>query len=424
MAKEKIEDSLAEKLQQLNSKIKESAKTKAKADTVDILSYDANTLWNEYMENPALLDHNKWEFLASKLDTLVIDESSKTNFCIFRAEFDKGPEEKIIVTPQTTPVWDFKEMLRHIMISDLSMKDIGENIITIKTKLDMNEIDFKECLDIVKLWIRDMHYVWRAEEFQSLVHLLERELALKLRGLYVHGEKVLTASDRYFLADYIYDHDDNLKIGETILKNFLSQSEWKELPTQEITAEEKQTILQSRVERLFDKAGETLQKFLKLAATPGYKMPEEGYNPSKTAGFVTISFGDKDRKIPREKVQKRQIGEGAILTEEDKDYGTRGQKYSFFSMRKDISCILEGKKDSGETSFNKTGVKGDIQFDFDDKGMGIGYSWGTELQDQAIVVIAAHEANIISNQEFTYKQETLNNPYLTAEFLNDLKKVM
>lgn len=104
MAKEKIEDSLAEKLQQLNSKIKESAKTKAKADTVDILSYDANTLWNEYMENPALLDHNKWEFLASKLDTLVIDESSKTNFCIFRAEFDKGPEEKIIVTPQTTPV--------------------------------------------------------------------------------------------------------------------------------------------------------------------------------------------------------------------------------------------------------------------------------------------------------------------------------
>ena len=103
-------------------------------------------------------------------------------------------------------------------------------------------------------------------------------------------------------------------------------------------------------------------------------MPEEGYNPVKTAGFVTISFGDKDSNIPREKVQKRQIGEGAILDEPDKDYGTRGQKYSFFSMRKDISCVLEGKNDSGETSFNGTGVKGDIQFDFEDKGMGIGYS--------------------------------------------------
>ena len=70
-----------------------------------------------------------------------------------------------------------------------------------------------------------MHYTGTAEGFQELVDLLERELALRLRGVYKREERILTASERYFLSDYVYDHNDNLKIGESILKKFLSQDE-------------------------------------------------------------------------------------------------------------------------------------------------------------------------------------------------------
>ena len=141
---------LNHKLQHLSSQVRQSTKAKADAATVDILTYDVNEVWNEYMENPALLDHNKWEFLASKLDILTIDKSSKTNFCIFRAEYDKEPEEKIIVTPEVTPVSDFKQMLRNIMKSELSMKDVEHHILRIKNELTLDEEDLKDCLHIVK----------------------------------------------------------------------------------------------------------------------------------------------------------------------------------------------------------------------------------------------------------------------------------
>ncbi|MEI8091199.1 MAG: hypothetical protein WCG98_02915 [bacterium] len=60
-------------------KMKKSV-AKTNTETVEVLSYDANALWNDYQENPQSLTADQRKFLGSKLDTLDIDENAKQLF--------------------------------------------------------------------------------------------------------------------------------------------------------------------------------------------------------------------------------------------------------------------------------------------------------------------------------------------------------
>jgi hypothetical protein len=235
------------------------------------------------------------------------------------------------------------------------------------------------------------------------------DLTKKLRLAFIKREKVLTLSDWQFIDDCVADYDDIGEVSE-FLKPYLLQNGPEYRPTQEITDEEKQTILQSRVDRLFDKAGDTLQRFLKLAATPGYKMPEEGYKLEKTAGFANLSVDGKD--------EIRQLGDGPILSKEDPLYGTNAPKYSRHATQKVFQLFTHPEEVYSETTPIK--IAGGFAFHFKGEKVIFSYSGGTPLQDQAIVIIGAHDAGRMSDEEFTQKQETLNNPYLTPEFLHDL----
>jgi len=87
---------------------------------------------------------------------------------------------------------------------------------------------------------------------------------------------------------------------------------------------------------------------------------------------------------------------------------------------KDLYALLEAKKDSGDTKFNETGVKGRIEFAIAGKKIGYSYSGLTQLQDQSLVVIAAHDEGMIDDAELNRWKEHSNNPYLETEFISAL----
>lgn len=268
----------------------------SKAETSAILCYDANILWNEYLENPASLNYHKWKYLWSNLHTLKIDDKAIQTFLDFWTEYDTWPEAE-------TPV------------------NMAESPIDKSISLDTDE-----------------------------------------------------------------------------------------------------EILQQKIDCLFEKAEQTLQKFLKLAAS-GYQMPELEYNYTKTAGILSISYGEKWSPDPRKARPQRQIGEGTLLSEEDKEYWTRWEKYKFFSRRKDIFAVLEGKSDSGDTTINGNGLRGRIGVEYQGKEIWISYSGWTPAQDQAISAIAAYEADMMDQVTLEYRQQKQNNPYLTKDFLTALNAV-
>ena len=393
-----------------------------RSDTASVVTYDVNALWNEYMENPASLDHNKREFLGSKLDTLKIEEIDKQTFCNFRTEYDRGPEEKNIMTPQET-MKDFKILFNWAIYDKLDDEHL-ENIITAIEMSSLEEDDYRDCIALVKLRIlKSKDTNEDSSLLEQLKNRLEADLVekliVKLRD--DDGMFELPFKDILFLDNHWNEHNNkhaNLnKFHLKIWENARSSANYVHIT--------------SKVANLFDKAEEILQKFIKL----GNEKPEifpESFDHARTGGFITVSVGDQDTTIPRELVQTRQIGWGDILTQQDPEYGTRGDKYNFFSRMKDLFAILEGKKDSGDTSFNKTGVKGRIAFDlankvtgymYPHKKIGFSYSGLTQLQDQAIVVIAAREAWMITDAELIEWKESSNNPYLTAEFLKDLAAI-
>ena len=143
---------------------------------------------------------------------------------------------------------------------------------------------------------------------------------------------------------------------------------------------------------------------------PGYKMPEEGYKPEKTGGFANLSVGGKD--------EIRQLGDGPILSKEDAVYGTNAPKYSRHATQKVFQLFTHPEEVYSEATPIK--IAGGLAFDFKGEKVIFSYSGGTPLQDQAIVIIGAHDAGRMSDEEFAQKQETLNNPYLTEKFLHDL----
>lgn len=225
---------LRNRLKKISSKVRENAKSNALADTADILGC-ANTLWNEYLENSASLTHDQWEFLGSKLDTLNIDEPAKQEFCNHRsendteavavlieediddikslwgkyisnlkslrhdereileqnleklkisdsakivfwqwkAECDKRSDKKITIAPQASPVADFQNMLRHIMSSDVSMDEVGKNILEIKNKLTLSDADLTQCISIVSSW---MQWPQDSRWFDTLLEIFEAEV--------------------------------------------------------------------------------------------------------------------------------------------------------------------------------------------------------------------------------------------------------
>ena len=130
---------------------------------------------------------------------------------------------------------------------------------------------------------------------------------VKLRNKYWYNQNDLSPNERGFLAKNI----DSLKIETRDREMFMRLKSEHDLAPKKISYEKKSInfkdeILHSKINSLFEKAEQTLQRFLRLAAS-GYVMPEKEYNPQKTGGFVTISFGTKGSKDPR-KVQLRKIG--------------------------------------------------------------------------------------------------------------------
>lgn len=417
--KDHVEQNMEETSEDVHSPERKTAE--AKSDTAEILNYDASKLWNEYQEYPAWLTPKEWEFLGKSLDTLNIDEQAKRDFCVFRAENDAWLEE-VTLTPQDA-MRDFKILSNWYIYDKLNDEQL-QNIITAIELDSLEESDYRKCIDMVK--IRILKSKEANEDSELLVQLknkLERDLAEKLIVRWRNDERLfeLPFKDILFLDnhwnEYHNEHTHFNKVHLQIWENARSSANYVNIT--------------SKVASLFDKAGETLQKFIKL----GNEKPEifpEPFDPARTGGFITVSVWDQDATIPRDLVQTRQIGWWEILTQKDPEYGTRGDKYNFFSRRKDLFSILENKKDSGDTSFNGTGVKGRITFDIEhkiiwypypDKKIGLSYSGWTPLQDQAIVVIAAREAGVITDAELIDWQASSNNPYLTPEFLTALHSV-
>lgn len=94
--------------------------------------------------------------------------------------------------------------------------------------------------------------------------MFETDLALRLWSRFNDTKEPLTQSEWNFLADYVADYDDNLKIGEAILRKFMTQKDRQDLPTQETNDMEQETIFQSKIERLFSKTAKIQQKIIKL----------------------------------------------------------------------------------------------------------------------------------------------------------------
>ena len=187
----------------------------------------------------------------------------------------------------------------------------------------MEEDDLKVCIAIAKSGIKKLHYAGEAELYQQIVAALETDLAMSFLDKYSANVNILKKTERDFLSTYFSDYGGTYlsQMTEEKIKTFgILKSEYRNSAPQPSKAEMK-NIFESKIDRLFEKAGETLQKFIRLAAS-GYPMPEDIYNPEKTAGYTTISYGDLGSEAPRT-VQTRQTGTGEIIQVLDPEYGTR-----------------------------------------------------------------------------------------------------
>ncbi len=375
-------------------------------------------LRTKYKNQPETLLEEEWARLEGNLD--MLDNCSfveKNRFHRLKKKYlsllEVHSKKDIEDESKVDPVDYLKLFLRDAMNSCWSMELIYHRILDTKNRLTMSEEDLRQCISIIKKWIRDLHYIndgW----YQELVRMFETDLALRLWSRFNDTKEPLTQSEWNFLADYVADYDDNLKIGEAILRKFMTQKDRQDLPTQETNDTEQETIFQSKIERLFSKTAKIQQKIIKLWTTPGYKIPEESYKPEKTAGFANLSIDGKD--------EIRQLGDGPILSKEDPLYGTNAPKYSRHATQKVFQLFTHPEEYYSENTPIK--IPGGITFNFQGKVVSYAYSGGTPLQDQAIVIIGAHDAGRMSNEEFAQKQVTLNNPYLTAEFLKDLNDIV
>ncbi len=275
--------------------------------------------------------------------------------------------------------------------------------------------DLMSYIKTLKIWIDSLHYVWaEVEHYKKIIINIENQITIKLFNKYHDTHELLTANEWDFLATYFLDYGTQYlpSISDKDLKVFFDLEESYYFSNQTLP-HELEEILNSKIDRLFEKAGEVVQKFLKLGETSPESIPEQPYNPRKTAGFITLSVDG----IMKE---RRQMGTGDILKDEDEEFWTKGHKYLKFATKKDLFAVLEHKEYSEDTSFK---IKGRIEFYYERKKIGFSCSWWSQLQDQAIVILAAHKAGMIFDEELVRKQKTLNNPYLEHAFIEKLNSI-
>ena len=93
-------------------------------------------------------------------------------------------------------------------------------------------------------------------------------------------------------------------------------------------------------------------------------MPEATYNPKKTGGFAYLSVDGKP--------ELRQIGDGPILSQSDKNYRTNSIKYSRHATQKVLQLFTHP-----EVSYSKDTpleIPGGITFKFQGKLVIFSYS--------------------------------------------------
>ncbi|MFA7717101.1 MAG: hypothetical protein WC875_00075 [Candidatus Absconditabacterales bacterium] len=274
----------------------------------------------------------------------------------------------------------------------------------------------------------------RTDTDRNMVDALEDHISLseanKLWNKYYHDQTALENRERKLLAANV--HQLNLEKGDLDMFGIL-MSEHDFSSKEKIYAKHNihsnNETVKSKIDLFFQKTERILQKFIKLGSQSPDKMPEQPYDGSRVAGFATVAIDD-------DFTERRQIGAGDILDKVDNGFVTsqgtaltKAIKYQRYSLMKVLSIVAANyKKPTTDNSVQysedtKFGIKGAVEIEYEGRYMVLGYSGGTQFQDQAIIILAAYEAGMIDDEEVKERQKTLQNPYLTPQFLKNLREV-
>jgi len=173
-----------------------------------------------------------------------------------------------------------------------------QNILFAVRMADLTENDYRDCISVVQTQILQNKDNEKAVVLEQLKRSLEAYLATALLLKFKKDDRAtLPLKDIVFLDNH-WDNNNNTYLGlNTFHINLLKTA----------ISDPNYLSLKSKVHILFDKAEETLQKFIRLAQTNPEIFPEP-FDAARTGGFITISVGDHDSTLPREIVRTRQIG--------------------------------------------------------------------------------------------------------------------